>query len=902
VKYFVRFVKTPKRVLHMSVVAIIFLLLGMGFIKAGNKTFTGPGNFSNATKWNGNSLPVAGDDLKINSTCSFDDNASNLAYGALNVAGTLSWPAGGTNTLNVSDVSSSSAGSAIDMTNGGTLEIRTSWTTTNQTFTPGTGTIIFAGTQTMPAAITTYNNLTINIAGGTVTLGAATTVNGTLLISAGTLSVGASNYALNVKGNFTNNATFTQGGGTVTLNGTTSQAIGGSTATAFNNLTISNTNAPVSATASFSVGGTLTVNASAVLSPAAAVVISGGGTLTGSGTVQVTRTAATADFGSQYTITYKTLTNLTVDYNGTAEVLSNLTYGNLKVSGSITGASNTATVGGIFTVTGTFTPMSGTITMNNGSSISASGTLTFSNLTIANSATVTTSSSFTIGGTLTAGTGATLTSSGGTITMSNGSSVSGSGTLTFNNVTVPSSATVTASGNVEVNGTLTVNSGAVLTPTASAVISGTGTLTGDGTVQVTRTAATADFSSQYTIADNTLTNLTVEYVGTVAQTISPVTYGNLKVNNSNGVSLGGATTVNGTLTLTSGNVSTGSNTLTLGSSATLSGESAGRYIVGNLTTTRTVGTGSSTFGGIGVSLNAGVDNLADMTVTRVSGSTGAVTVNTKTGINRKWAISSTNPPTNGRDLTLSWVLDDDNGKDLTTAQVWKSTDGGTTWFTIGNAQNVSGTRSITVTTSSFSAWTVSDGGNPLPIQLASFAASVIRDNDVQVSWRTVSETNNYGFEICRKRGQDANWSKIAFVKGNGTTLAPHSYFYTDRSVSFGKYYYQIKQIDLDGRTTTFPEMEVTIGLGPDKFILAQNYPNPFNPSTSIEFAVPMNGRATIKVYNVLGQEVATVFEGNAEAGRINTAQFNASNLPSGPYFYTLRSAGQIETKRMLLTR
>jgi hypothetical protein len=191
---------------------------------------------------------------------------------------------------------------------------------------------------------------------------------------------------------------------------------------------------------------------------------------------------------------------------------------------------------------------------------------------------------------------------------------------------------------------------------------------------------------------------------------------------------------------------------------------------------------------------------------------------------------------------------------------------------------------------------------PLPIQMASSAASVIRNNDVEVAWKTVSETNNYGFEVFRKRGEAGEWTKLGFIEGHGTTLAPQSYSYTDRSLSFGKYFYRIKQTDLDGKSETFPEMAVMVGVGPDKFVLAQNYPNPFNPSTVIEFVVPVSGHTTMKVYNVLGQEVATLFEGNAEAGKVNAARFDASNLPSGLYFYTLRNAGKIETKRMLLLK
>ncbi len=133
---------------------------------------------------------------------------------------------------------------------------------------------------------------------------------------------------------------------------------------------------------------------------------------------------------------------------------------------------------------------------------------------------------------------------------------------------------------------------------------------------------------------------------------------------------------------------------------------------------------------------------------------------------------------------------------------------------------------------------------PLPIQLASSNASVVRDNDVEVGWKTISETNNYGFEIERTRvlkgSSDVNphWVKIAFVQGHGTTLTPQSYCCIDRSVPFGNYSYRIRQIDLDGKSEVFSEMEVSVGVAQDKLILAQNYPNPFNPSTTIDFVVP----------------------------------------------------------------
>ncbi len=168
-----------------------------------DKTFTGPGNFSDATKWGG-SLPVAGDNLFINGTCTFDNAANNLAYGSLSngntVAGTINWPVLGTNTLSVTDLSSAKAGSLIDMTNGGFLQIRASWSTKFQTFTPGIGTVIWNVTtanSALPNTLSTYFNLITASATRIVSTGGATLVNNNLTVSTGTLNFGNSNFTCN---------------------------------------------------------------------------------------------------------------------------------------------------------------------------------------------------------------------------------------------------------------------------------------------------------------------------------------------------------------------------------------------------------------------------------------------------------------------------------------------------------------------------------------------------------------------------------------------------------------------------------------------------------------------------------------------------------------------------------
>jgi hypothetical protein len=89
---------------------------------------------------------------------------------------------------------------------------------------------------------------------------------------------------------------------------------------------------------------------------------------------------------------------------------------------------------------------------------------------------------------------------------------------------------------------------------------------------------------------------------------------------------------------------------------------------------------------------------------------------------------------------------------------------------------------------------------------------------------------------------------------------------------------------------------------PTAFEMSQNYPNPFNPTTVISFQLPVSGYAAMKVYNVLGQEVATLVDGIQDAG-YKSAGFNASHLASGVYFYRLTaSSGFSSIKSMLLVK
>ena len=192
---------------------------------------------------------------------------------------------------------------------------------------------------------------------------------------------------------------------------------------------------------------------------------------------------------------------------------------------------------------------------------------------------------------------------------------------------------------------------------------------------------------------------------------------------------------------------------------------------------------------------------------------------------------------------------------------------------------------------------------PVPVELISFTSEV-KEDVVTLFWQTATETNNQGFEILRfAQNDNIGWERIGFVEGKGTTTEIQSYSFTDKPEP-GKYKYRLKQIDFDGTFEYSQEIEVEVK-APNVFSLEQNYPNPFNPSTVISYQLPENGNVTLKVYDVLGNEVATLVDEYRQSGKYEV-EFNSSSIKhlpsSGIYFYQLKAGNYIETKKMILLK
>jgi hypothetical protein len=200
----------------------------------------------------------------------------------------------------------------------------------------------------------------------------------------------------------------------------------------------------------------------------------------------------------------------------------------------------------------------------------------------------------------------------------------------------------------------------------------------------------------------------------------------------------------------------------------------------------------------------------------------------------------------------------------------------------------------------YSSGVSTSGDVPLPIQLASFSASSVLTG-VTLNWTTATETNCYGFEVERRENAVLQWSKIGFVKGFGVSAIPQKYSCSDFNIVPGRYVYRLKEIDQDGTFRYYGNAEIQIGLLANTLTLS-NYPNPFNPATTVVFSVPSDGHTTLKVFTMLGQEVATLFNGLAQSGRLNKVSFDGAQFSSGVYYCAIEYGGQRLIKRMLIVK
>ncbi len=203
---------------------------------------------------------------------------------------------------------------------------------------------------------------------------------------------------------------------------------------------------------------------------------------------------------------------------------------------------------------------------------------------------------------------------------------------------------------------------------------------------------------------------------------------------------------------------------------------------------------------------------------------------------------------------------------------------------------------------------------PLPVILGEFFANFTNEN-ITLYWVTMSEENNSFWNVYRSTSENFGQSeKInpSPIPGANTTSQQTTYNFTDKSqfIQGQTYYYWLESVDLAGDSFLFGPVSVNIQENnqnntpqlAEEYGLIANFPNPFNPTTTIKFRLKDSGNAQLVVYNIKGEKVATIFDGNVQKDKEISTVWNANNVPTGIYLYKLISKDKTYVKKMILMK
>jgi len=806
---------------------------------------------------------------------------------------------------------------------------------------PGTSTVILDGSANQLVGSGTFYNLVI--AGtGTTTATDSIAVVGDFKINSGA-TFNASIHQQTVGGDWTNNGTFEAGTGAVILDGSSTQKISNSNGS-FYNLILKSAGMK-EANSDLIVEGEFTIRPAATyhIQPAYDTYLRGQVTVSG-----------TLDLGN---------TTVWLEGTGPQNIPGGQTYGTLRLVGSTKTATGALTVNGNFLVStdATFNPGSYTHHLkgnlnNDGIVHAGTGLMTFdgtgpqfirgtgsttlngvgfiSSLKTAE-ASFTVNDQFYIDGNASFDAGSnTITVKGdwnggstrfipgtSTIILNSASPQSITGSPTFKNLTLSGAGIKTANASITVDSTFIINAAATFS-------------SGSVTHHIKH-----DWIKNGTFLAN---GGTIDFSGIHQQVITGAfRFNNVTVDNDSGVRLVSTLgdSIQGALTFTNGRMILGGADLTLEPSATITGAAKGKCLITNGTGrvrkriqggasagnfTFPVAPNKTSYNPMAIALRPDPSEPTETFTVRVeeftNASPGFGVADTSYCTWRVWDIREETVGGNRTNLAFQWDLDEDGtniGIDPANpvqAMAYLYVNSTGQYEQVDDAvgpphlNNPIVAATLGYTTTSFGSYIV---GNAiaLPVQLVSFAGVEIPNVGVQLDWRTLSEVNNYGFYVHRKQQSDSTWTELthSFTPGNGTTNEPHDYSFVDSSAGGGVWQYRLRQVDLNG-TSHYSEAFIVSVLTevkeqqlPTQFTLSQNYPNPFNPSTNISFSLPASGFVSLKVYDLLGREVATLVDETRAAGSYNV-RFDARSLASGTYLYRLTTPSQSATRKLILMR
>jgi len=229
--------------------------------------------------------------------------------------------------------------------------------------------------------------------------------------------------------------------------------------------------------------------------------------------------------------------------------------------------------------------------------------------------------------------------------------------------------------------------------------------------------------------------------------------------------------------------------------------------------------------------------------------------------------------------------------------VFLSTDNGANWIEKNNGLTNTAVSTLAVSGSNIFAGTFSgvfvstdNGTNWINTQ---GLAGVIVESLITIGPNIFAGSSGGGVYLSTNNG--SNWTSVGLGIPNTTIYA---FAISGSKIFAGTLSGIVYKRELSEIITSVESMSTDL---PTNFSVSQNYPNPFNPSTTINFSVPSSEFITLKVFDVLGNETATLVNEEKPAG-VYEVEFNALGLSSGIYFYKIQTSSFVETKKMILLR
>jgi len=187
----------------------------------------------------------------------------------------------------------------------------------------------------------------------------------------------------------------------------------------------------------------------------------------------------------------------------------------------------------------------------------------------------------------------------------------------------------------------------------------------------------------------------------------------------------------------------------------------------------------------------------------------------------------------------------------------------------------------------------------IPVELARFEATT-HESEVQLTWETASETSNAGFEI-QHRSPGSPFEAHTFVDGHGTTSTPHRYRHVVGDLKSGRHIFRLRQVDLDGSSSLSHPVEAIVAPRTGAR-LAVTGPMPAAPTTEVSLTVRKTQPVTVRVYDLLGRRVMTVYDGSVTSGAPRRVRVDGHPLTSGRYVLRATGATFVTTHPLVVGR